>query len=518
MRSRLAVLYIGGAAILAAALLPIIALLPLGWLYLWQHGYLLYWFIAALIATLFAYVGRLWLLSRFEAAVPKFDSSEPLGAEPTRLSPREEQAWQDVEAMATAVDPKKISNRDALIGLGVETVQAVARRMQPGDANPTLNFTLPEALLLVERISRKLRPILIDKVPLGDQITVGQMMRVYEWRSLLGVAGKAYDIWRVIRLMNPAAATTQEVRDRLSRAMYESLRVELAQRLAGAYVREVGRAAIDLYGGRLRLTEDELAGQISAATKSDRAATQAVLEPLRFLIVGQVGAGKSSLVNALAEEVCAAVDALPVAQGFSSYEISREATPALLLIDSPGITTSSAIDAITQKAADCDLIIWVVAANRADRARDAEALARIRRHFEGLPDRRPPQILMVLTHIDRLRPFREWDPPYDVSEPSTEKARSIRDAIDAAGADLSIAPGDIVPACIAQAMPIYNIDVVWAKLLELLPEAKSAQLLRRLGETRGRLEWRRILSQAAGAGRLTAELFLRQARDVAPRS
>ena len=38
-----AFLYLRGAMIFLALLLPMISLLPLGWLWLWERGYALYW-------------------------------------------------------------------------------------------------------------------------------------------------------------------------------------------------------------------------------------------------------------------------------------------------------------------------------------------------------------------------------------------------------------------------------------------------------------------------------------------
>jgi hypothetical protein len=75
------------------------------------------------------------------------------------------------------------------------------------------------------------------------------------------MAVKAYDLWRVIRLLNPAAALANEVRERIAGQLMEHGREELAKRLARAYVETVGGAAIDLYGGRLMPKDMGLASQ-----------------------------------------------------------------------------------------------------------------------------------------------------------------------------------------------------------------------------------------------------------------
>src|SRR5207237_9985640 len=94
----------------------------------------------------------------------------------------------------------------------------------------------------------------------------------------------------------------------------------LSYRLRGYATRllilETGRAAIDLYSGRLTLSDDEM----RAAQQSDLAAAAAQpLAPVRILLIGQVSAGKSSLLNALAREVRAAVGPLPTTTNASEH-------------------------------------------------------------------------------------------------------------------------------------------------------------------------------------------------------
>ena len=235
-----------------ALLVPLLSLVPLGSLWLWERGYLLYWIGAAFVVTIVTLLIELTLLPS-----PRSSQQEPvdhhLSMNPADAADpvREAAAWDAVEALVAAADPTKFVTRDAFIDLGVQTIEAVARSMHPLDKDPLWRFTVPEALALVEHVSRELRPFVVDNIPLGDQLTVGQVMKIYQWRNVFGVAEHAYDVWRIVRLLNPATAVASEAREQLTKKLYSGLRNELGHRLIGGYVREVGRAAIALYSGRM---------------------------------------------------------------------------------------------------------------------------------------------------------------------------------------------------------------------------------------------------------------------------
>ncbi len=501
-RRRSVARYLRASMIAMALLLPALSLIPFGSLWLWQQGYLLYWVGAALALSVASYLLQLWLVrSANPAPVAAAASQSSIVPDPA-WTPRELTAWNAVQALATSSDPAQITSRDALVDLALRTVDTVARSIHPQDNEPLWRFTVPEALALIERVSRDLKPFVVDNIPLGDQLTVAQVIKIYRWRSAIDVAEKAYDIWRIVRLLNPITAVTNEARERLSKKLYAGVRDELARRLTQGFVKEVGRAAIDLYGGRLRVSGEELADHVSDATERDRKSPE-IAEPLRVLVAGQISAGKSSLINALTRELRAAVDVLPVSVGFTAYELKHETLPPILLIDSPGVQPhAQAQGRLAEEAGTCDLIIWVTPANRADRNLDRQALDVIRAFFVNRPDRRHPPILALATHIDQLRPFQEWTPPYDINDSSNEKAKSIRAALEQVARDLGLAMDNVVPVSMAAHKPPYNIAQVWTKVAELLPEATRAQLVRRMRGASG-WKWRKLWSQAVNAGRLT---------------
>jgi len=262
-------------------------------------------------------------------------------------------------------------------------------------------------------------------------------------------------------------------------------------------VLEIGRASIDLYAGRLALSDEE----IRAARERDMASIVAPLAPLRIVLIGQVNAGKSSLLNALAQEIRCAVGPLPVTSRAAEYLLELEGHPTVLLVDMPGFDeraeTESELLAQVQRA---DLIMWVASASQPARGPDRKGLDDFRAWANAQLARRPPPVLLALTHIDELRPAGEWTPPYDVAAPAGAKARAIRDALDATARALDLRVDTVVPVAIPSGRESYNLDALWARIAVELDEAKLVQLDRlRVGQQG--LSLRELADQLGHAGR-----------------
>ncbi len=95
---------------------------------------------------------------------------------------------------------------------------------------------------------------------------MAQFAQIYRWRSVYDAAGRAWSIWRIARVLNPATAVTYEMRERLSKSMLGWVKETITGRLARAYIHEVGAAAVDLYSGELRRGAVADATEETAAT------------------------------------------------------------------------------------------------------------------------------------------------------------------------------------------------------------------------------------------------------------
>jgi hypothetical protein len=487
--------------------LPLAALLPLGLWWLWQNGAMPYWLAATLALSAAGYGLQLWLRRRDRRLL-----ADAQTAPDPQWPPKSKAAWDAIEGMAEGIRPEDwpLSDGPRLVALARDALERVARIYHPDKEQPLLELTLPHGLLIAERACRDLRTEIVGQIPFSHRLTLGDLVRAYRWKA---TAERLLDLYRAGRLVvNPVNAVLSEGWERLRGRAFDSALSDLHRWLLQELVRKVGYYAIETYSGRLTLTE----GTPTAATPgSSRDLAQAEVdlaaradEPLRILVLGRAHAGKSSLINALFGRLTAPADVLSdTAATVAPYRLEREGLTTALVFDTPGVDT----DGLPPKALDrlatvADLVLWVTAAHRPDRQVEREALDRIRALWSARPDRHPPPLLVAVSHIDLLRPPREWQPPYDLAHPVGPKAVNIRAAVGAAAEDLAVPVTDTIPVCLAEGR-VYNVeDSLWVTLLDRQGAADKVRLLRCLDERKRAEDWPLLRHQLAGAGRFLAKL------------
>jgi uncharacterized protein len=284
-----------------------------------------------------------------------------------------------------------------------------------------------------------------------------------------------------------------EIRGLIQEELLTSAKATLQSRMTRLLILEIGRAAIELYSGRMKLDTDELEQAAATAAREGAVQPTASPAPLRLLLAGQGNAGKSSLVNALAQNIVAQVTPLPGPPGFACFEAVDPTGQACVLVDAPALTVApEAIEALAAEAVKADVVLWTISAVQAARDVDARGVRAFHAAFERRSDLNRPPLLCVVTHIDQLRPFTEWNPPYDVASPSGPKARTIRDAITAIAADIGIPPGSVVPVSLAPDRAAYNIDALRTRISQALPAARHAQLSRTYARDRRGGWWKEV--------------------------
>lgn len=404
-------------------------------------------------------------------------SPSPEGA----WTPAEKSAWNAVQALA--VDAQKTPPQDAIAmqALATAVINTVAASLHTDAKFAWARFTLPELLMAVEQASQHLRTTLQNRVPGSQMLTASHVMWAHHLYTAHNSKFKLV-LWlhRIFRAASsPSTAIVQEVKDHfLGKATTASIDVAHGF-MTRLLTEELGRSAINLYSGRMRRSSEQ-----ARLALEDAAPAMMGPVPVRVLVAGQTNAGKSSIVNALRGSVQAQVSELPTLGGIREFRFKEEDRLDLTIIDTPGLSASTFDNkAMIEACRNADLIVWVAQANQPARQADVIALNAIRSWFGRNPDLVPPPVVMAITHIDRLKPFREWAPPYDIANPQRDKARNIREAVLEIGKVLSAHEEALVPVSLVDGEPPYNLDALWSVIAKQMNSASQAALARSLKQS-----------------------------------
>ncbi|EAQ98838.1 GTPase family protein [Congregibacter litoralis] len=470
LRSRF---YWYSAAVLGLAI-PVLTLSCVGVYFLWREGWLLWFFFGIALTAI-----PLIVMS------PK--PNKPVETDEDTTAPQYleiKREWSDFDksvwkeallSLETRIN--QISSYQDLEQAALEQWKLVASRYS--DDDPLLSFTLPEALLVTEVLSREYRRLVLLHFPVARQLTLGKARHIYNSGTRwYGRYEGAYKIWRVLRAgLNPIGSVASEVRGHAMDAFLGDLSLSARNGLLRVLFEEVTQVAIDLYSGRLRISDEELQHHIKGTS---RPVLDPVLPPPRVILVGQVNAGKSTLTNALKNTYVSEVDALPCKTAPTAFLCELPNGTEIELIDSMGLDGSEqALQLNLQTAVNADLVIIVSAANQPNKEPEYRFTKAWRAYFEQRMDRTKPEVVLVTTHNDRLSPSTEWQPPYNLDTCPSAKAKAMRDAIEYLREVVDAgAACRAVPIAVSENIEFYNIDVLSGLLAESAQRARGIQLNR----------------------------------------
>ncbi len=486
--------------------LPWLVLICLGFYWLWQHG----WFYQGMgiVSANFVLV---YCLLRWRRRTTKPVFIKPFAIQPNpNWSDKAQLIWQELEPVTVRwqTEANVLTDTKKALQLTNEVLTLVARHFHADSKYPVLEFPLPYLLKLIVLVCDDIQHEILDKIPGSHAVRVGDLLRARQHLHSYNNVKSIVKVWNW--LFNWPGAAMAEARGVLFNKGINTVTGEISNRLIDAYIKKLGYYAIQFYSGQLTLDDIVPTERLSPASKSNIAESQAreqSIEPLRFLVLGQVSSGKSSLINALFGEIKSAAGFLPTTSDITPYVLERDGLQQAIILDSAGyggVMHDKVPDALKREWAKVDVIIIVCNAAQAARHADAQQLDAIRHYFQqARPNQALPVIIAVATHIDRLRPVREWQPPYQIQQPDNVKAHSIRQACLSIAAELGLSPDCVVPVCLASGNPPYNIeDGVLPLIHEHLDAAQRVRYLRCLRQQQSESYWRHWRKQALKAGQI----------------
>ncbi|MCV6590053.1 MAG: 50S ribosome-binding GTPase [Marinobacterium sp.] len=414
-----------GTLLLVSLIVPLLTLAALGVWTLWQAGYGLWLlatlsFSAVLTALLFWRAGQQQQGLQAVAGEALVEASTDWGEGDLVIW---QQGNQTLEQLLAAKSDWQVLDEHAL-HLVAEVAQGYGRA--------ELAFSLPELLQLTEEVSRRYRQVLLEHVPLIEQIPCTFYKAGFEHRQLgersVKTASALWKGYRLYRAANPLAMLLSEVREKILGQAFAGIGDQLQYRLKQALLQDVLAVAIDLYSGRFRPQATQAA---SATLQADQHRMAPAPEPVRVCLIGQTGSGKSSLVNALLQGSQAEVSALPSTDQTAVYCCQLEGVELLHLVDLPGLDGGEEnMQQLLEQVAQSQLVIWLLRADQPARGVDSVFAAQLQTFWQQ-PEhrsRRQPVMLGVLNQIDRLKPLGVLPALAELEQPVSEKAQIVAQA------------------------------------------------------------------------------------------
>jgi predicted GTPase len=441
---------------------------------------------------------------------------------------RDQEAMHLVEVRAKTagqIDPDKMLQMDFYLKTAEELAREFAHFYHPGARDYYGSVTVPEILAVVEMVAHDLGAMVDKFLPGGHQMTVNDWKRartLYDWYRRYSIVS-----WAVAALFNPIGTALRYLASEvgINRPLW-LLQQNLLVWFYTAFLQRLGTYLIALDSGRLRVGAERyrqiLRGKYQPAppTADGDERTEVVppgdpaeaVSQVTITLLGQVKAGKSSLINAILGEQRARTHVLPETRQATPYDLNSDNIATRLhILDTVGYghegPRQDQMEATQQAAQQSDVLLLVLHARNPARQPDLLMLAALRKWFDSRPDLKMPRVLGVLTHVDLLSPAMEWQPPYYWQRPTRVKEQQMAQALEAVREQLGEHLVGVVPVCVAEGK-VWGIEEgLLPAMVQLMDEARAVAMLRCLRAEVDTRKIRKVFDQLLAVGKEGAKVL-----------
>ncbi|CAH6818548.1 GTP-binding protein [Vibrio chagasii] len=395
---------------------------------------------------------------------------------------------------------------------GLQVLEFVAKKF----GKKSLDFSIPEGLKLFEEVSRRYRVVVKEHIPGIEYLKVSYIKAGYEAYDKYGELGQKIfkaAIWgnHLKNLyLNPLKVISDLGREQATASMTKGVVDDMQYAAKQALLDEVAAVAIDLYSGRFSIEDEALKASDVSEVDEKRFAHE--LEPVRIVLVGQTSSGKSSIINALKEEMVAEVDVLPSTDSSTVYNAFVDDND-VRVVDLQGLDGNAKTEAVMLKEmTQADVVLWVLKANQSARELDKQLKDKFDAFYDDPKNisRKQPIVITVVNQVDRLKPAEEWQPPYDLDNPTSAKAKIIAQALEYNQTLLK--PDIALPLAIAPEKVQFGLEALKQTLIEHIADANNVQRNRQRLEAINRgTSVKGQLNKAMKAGKKVAPSALKAA-------
>ncbi|MFA0056043.1 GTPase family protein [Vibrio echinoideorum] len=516
---------------LISAIFPSIIMMAFGLFLAIKYGYLLEMSIAIAVSTL-VFTIPLFISSRSSRKPTYSDSSshdesddQPEGGASPKNSDindalvKASDEWSQAE-LSIWNDSKHHVRQQLMVDIewgnldqtGLEVLEFVAKKFD----KKSLDFSIPEGLKLFEEVSRRYKLVVREHIPGIEYLKVSYIKAGYEAYDKYGELGQKIvkaAIWgnHLKNLyLNPLKVISDLGREQATSSMTKGVVDDMQYAAKQALLDEVAAVAIDLYSGRFSIEDEALRASDVSEIDEQRFAPE--LEPVRIVLVGQTSSGKSSLINALKQELVAEVDVLPSTDTSTVYNAFVDDND-VRVVDLQGLDGNAKTEALMLKEmTQADVVLWVLKANQSARELDKQLKGKFDAFYDDPKNisRKKPIVVSVVNQVDRLKPVDEWQPPYDLENPTSAKAKIIAQALEY---NHILLQSDIVlPLAIAPEKTIFGLEALKQMLIEGIADANNVQRNRqRLEAMKRGTSVKGQLNKAVKAGKKVAPSALKAA-------